>query len=68
MDDVVLIFIFDYLVEFFEIYVSLKLMRIVLKVLVYLGMIEYGMKFYFGYDVEKVECWINVSDNMFVYN
>lgn len=68
LDDAALTLTPDYLVEFFEIFVSFKSSRIAPKASVYPGTTEYGTKFHLGHDAEKVECWINVSDNINSYS
>lgn len=68
LDDAALTLTPDYLVEFFEVFVSLKSMRISPKASVYPGTTEYGTKFHLGHDAEKIECWINVSENMSAYS
>lgn len=68
LDDAALTLTPDYLVEFFEIFVSLKSTKIAPKASVYPGTTEYGTKFHLGHDAEKVECWINVSNNMNSYS
>ncbi|WP_164111986.1 MULTISPECIES: zinc ribbon domain-containing protein [Sphingobacterium] len=68
LDDAALTLTPEYLVEFFEIFVSLKSMIIAPKASVYPGTTEYGMKFHLGQDAEKVECWMNVSEDMNAYS
>src|SRR5690606_12322092 len=68
LDDAALTLTPEYLIEFFEIFVSLKSPNISPKASVYPGTTEYGMKFHLGQDAEKVECWINVSEDMHSYS
>ncbi|RKE82340.1 zinc ribbon domain-containing protein [Chryseobacterium sp. AG363] len=68
LDDAALTLTPEYLVEFFEIFISLKSPIISPKASVYPGTTEYGMKFHLGQDAEKVECWINVSQDMRSYS
>ncbi|WP_367753792.1 hypothetical protein [Flavobacterium sp. WC2430] len=68
LDDAALTLTPDYLVEFFEIFISLKSSSISPKASVYPGTTEYGTKFHLGHDAEKVECWINVTDDMKSYS
>ncbi|MCL9807455.1 zinc ribbon domain-containing protein [Flavobacterium amniphilum] len=68
LDDAALTLTPEYLIEFFEIFISLKSSNISPKASVYPGTTEYGTKFHLGHDAEKVECWINVSDDMKSYS
>jgi len=68
LDDAALTLTPEYLVEFFEIFVSLKSNNISPKASVYPGTTDYGMKFHLGHDAEKVDCWINVSEDMDSYS
>ncbi|MER3374801.1 MAG: zinc ribbon domain-containing protein [Allomuricauda sp.] len=68
LDDAALTLTPDYLVEFFEVFVGLKSIRISPKASVYPGTTEYGTKFHLGHDAEKVECWINVSQDIESYS
>jgi len=68
LDDAALTLTPEYLVEFFEIFISLKSLNISPKASVYPGTTEYGTKFHIGHDAEKVECWINVSEDMKSYS
>jgi len=62
LDDAALNFTHDYLVEFFDIFRSLKATDIAPKASVYPGTTEYGPRFHISQDAEKVECWLNIED------
>jgi hypothetical protein len=62
LDDAALTLTSDYLVEFFDIFRSLKSTRISPKASVYPGSTKYGPRFHLGQDAEKVPLWLNVSD------
>lgn len=60
LDDAALTLTPEYLIEFFDIFRSLKTKRISPKASVYPGTTEYGPRFHVGHDAEKVDAW-NVS-------
>lgn len=62
LDDAALTLTSDYLVEFFDIFRSLKSTKISPKASVYPGSTKYGPRFHLGQDAEKVPLWLNVSD------
>lgn len=68
LDDAALTLTQEYLVEFFEIFISLKSSNISPKASVYPGTTEYGTKFHLGHDAEKVECWLNINEDMKSYS
>ena len=68
LDDAALTLTPEFLVDFFEIFIGLKSSNISPKASVYPGTTEYGSKFHLGHDAEKVECWINVTDDMISYS
>lgn len=65
LDDAALTFTPDYLIEFFDIYRSLKSNIISPKASVYPGTTEYGPRFHVGQDAELVNCWLNISDSAY---
>ncbi len=65
LDDAALSFTPEYLIEFFDIYRSLKSKSISPKASVYPGTTEYGPRFHVGQDAEMVDCWLSVTDNTY---
>ncbi|PWV53257.1 hypothetical protein [Chitinophaga sp. S165] len=65
LDDAALTFTPDYLVEFFDIYRSLKSKIISPKASVYPGTTEYGPRFHVGQDAELVNCWLSINDSAY---
>ncbi|MCP4547115.1 MAG: zinc ribbon domain-containing protein [bacterium] len=57
LDDAALTLTPDYLVEFFDVFRSLKTRAIAPKASVYPGTTEYGPRFHVGHDAEKVDAW-----------
>ncbi len=62
LDDAALNFAPDYMVEFFDVFRSLKTTSIAPKASVYPGSTEYGPRFHIGHDAEKVKCWLDIED------
>lgn len=62
LDDAALNFTPDYMVEFFDIFRSLKAVNIAPKASVYPGTTEYGPRFHVSQDAELVQCWLNIED------
>ena len=63
LDDAALTLTPDYMVEFFDIFRSLKTVTISPKASVYPGTTEYGPRFHVGHDAEEVKAWLNVEEN-----
>ncbi|MBW3531325.1 MULTISPECIES: hypothetical protein [Shewanella] len=63
LDDAALTLTHDYMVEFFEIFRSIKSVKISPKASVYPGTTQYGPRFHVGQDAEKVSIWMNVQDS-----
>jgi len=59
LDDAALSLTAEYLVEFFDIFRSLKTVNIAPKASVYPGTTVYGPRFHVGHDAEKVLSWLN---------
>lgn len=66
LDDAALTLTNDYLVEFFDIFRSLKSTKISPKASVYPGSTKYGPRFHLGQDAERVPLWLNVSDPEYI--
>ncbi|WP_413529091.1 zinc ribbon domain-containing protein [Rahnella inusitata] len=62
LDDAALTFTNDYMIEFFDIFRSLKTIKISPKASVYPGTTQYGPRFHVGQDAERVDIWMNVED------
>ncbi len=62
LDDAALTLTHDYMVEFFDIFRSLKSTSISPKASVYPGTTQYGPRFHVGHDAESVSVWANVED------
>lgn len=62
LDDAALTLTPEYMVEFFDVFRSLKTMYISPKASVYPGTTEYGPRFHVGQDAEEVSAWLNVED------
>jgi len=62
LDDAALNFTPDYMVEFFDIFRTLKAVNIAPKASVYPGSTEYGPRFHVSQDAESVQCWLNTED------
>lgn len=67
LDDAALTLTPDYMVEFFDIFRSLKTIHISPKASVYPGTTEYGPRFHIGQDAEEVLAWLNVEDDSYSY-
>lgn len=61
LDDAALTLTPEYLVEFFDIFRSLKTNTISPKASVYPGTTQYGPRFHIGQDAEEVSAWLNVD-------
>ncbi len=61
LDDAALSLTPEYLVEFFDIYRSLKTAKISPKASVYPGSTEYGPRFHVRHDAEIVPAWLSVA-------
>ena len=62
LDDAALTLTPDYMVEFFDVFRSLKTQNISPKASVYPGTTQYGPRFHIGQDAEEVIAWLNVED------
>jgi len=62
LDDAALSLTPDYMVEFFDLFRSLKTLNIAPKASVYPGTTEYGPRFHVGHDAEQVDAWLDVED------
>lgn len=65
LDDAALTLTPDYMIEFFDIFRSLKTMHISPKASVYPGTTQYGPRFHVGQDAEEVKAWINVDSQSY---
>lgn len=65
LDDAALSLTPDYLIEFFDIFRSLKTKDISPKASVYPGTTQYGPRFHVGQDAEMVNCWLSVEDETY---
>jgi len=63
LDDAALTLTHDYMIEFFDIFRSLKSTNISPKASVYPGTTQYGPRFHIGHDAEVVPAWLNVDDS-----
>ncbi|WP_413505627.1 zinc ribbon domain-containing protein [Photobacterium phosphoreum] len=66
LDDAALTLTRDYMVEFFDIFRSIKSIRISPKASVYPGTTQYGPRFHVGQDAEQVSIWIDVQDKDYI--
>ncbi|WP_345873582.1 zinc ribbon domain-containing protein [Shewanella algae] len=66
LDDAALTLTHDYMVEFFDIFRSIKSMRISPKASVYPGTTQYGPRFHVGQDAERVSIWMDVQEKDFI--
>jgi hypothetical protein len=62
LDDAALTLTPDYMIEFFDVFRSLKTQNISPKASVYPGTTQYGPRFHIGQDAEEVLAWLNVED------
>lgn len=67
LDDAALTLTPDYMVEFFDVFRSLKTQHISPKASVYPGTTQYGPRFHIGQDAEEVLAWLNVEDESYSY-
>ncbi|MCC8466966.1 MULTISPECIES: zinc ribbon domain-containing protein [Photorhabdus] len=63
LDDAALTFTNNYMIEFFDIFRSLKTIKISPKASVYPGTTQYGPRFHVGQDAERVPIWMSVEDS-----
>lgn len=68
MDDAAFTLTHEYMIEFFDVFRSLKTQIISPKASVYPGTTEYGPRFHLGHDAQKVECWFNMAKDESSYN
>lgn len=61
-DDAALVLTKDYMLEFFDIFRSLKSSKISPKASVYPNT-EFGPRFHMGQDAESISCWPSITDN-----
>ncbi|MFB2662014.1 hypothetical protein [Shewanella mangrovisoli] len=66
LDDAALTLTHDYMVEFFDIFRSIKSIKISPKASVYPGTTQYGPRFHVGQDAEQVSIWMDVQDQDFI--
>lgn len=62
LDDAALTLTPEYMVEFFEVFRSMKTKTISPKASVYPGTTEYGPRFHVGHDAQPVNCWLSIED------
>ncbi len=62
LDDAALTLTPEYLIEFFDVFRSLKTIKIAPKASVYPGTTVYGPRFHVGHDAEKVSSWLEISN------
>ena len=62
LDDAALTLTPEYMIEFFEVFQSLKTRKISPKASVYPGTTEYGPRFHVGHDAEAIPAWLSVED------
>lgn len=67
LDDAALTLTPDYMIEFFDVFRSLKTQNISPKASVYPGTTQYGPRFHIGQDAEEVLAWLNVEDENYSY-
>lgn len=65
LDDAALTLTPDYMVEFFDVFRSIKTPKISPKASVYPGTTQYGPRFHVGQDAEEVKMWLDVEDENF---
>ncbi len=65
LDDAAITLTPEYMIEFFEIFRSLKTRKISPKASVYPGTTEYGPRFHVGHDAEPVPAWLSVDDSSY---
>lgn len=62
LDDAALTLTPEYMIEFFEVFQSLKTRKISPKASVYPGTTEYGPRFHVGHDAEAIPAWLSIED------
>lgn len=62
LDDAALTLTPAYMIEFFEVFRSLKTAHISPKASVYPGSTQYGPRFHLGHDAEPVNVWLSIED------
>jgi len=65
LDDAALTLTPDYMIEFFDIFRSLKTLHISPKASVYPGTTQYGPRFHIGQDAENILAWLKVDDESY---
>jgi hypothetical protein len=65
LDDAALTLTPEYMIEFFDVFRSLKTQNISPKASVYPGTTQYGPRFHIGQDAEEVSVWLNVEDESY---
>lgn len=65
LDDAALTLTPEYLIEFFDVFRSLKTNLISPKASVYPGTTQYGPRFHIGQDAEEVSTWLNVDTDSY---
>ncbi len=65
LDDAALTLTPDYMIEFFDIFRSLKTTTISPKASVYPGTTQYGPRFHIGQDAEEVSIWLSVDNSSY---
>jgi hypothetical protein len=63
-DDAALVLTQDYMIEFFDVFRSLKSTKISPKASVYPNT-EFGPRFHLGHDAESVHCWPSILDDSY---
>ncbi len=66
LDDAALTLTPEYMVEFFEIFRSLKTAHISPKASVYPGTTQYGPRFHLGHDAEPIHVWLSVENPKYI--
>ncbi|UCO99387.1 hypothetical protein LF844_06130 [Metapseudomonas lalkuanensis] len=66
LDDAALTLTPEYMIEFFEIFRSLKTAHISPKASVYPGTTQYGPRFHLGHDAEPVNVWLSVENPKYI--
>lgn len=66
LDDAALTLTPEYMVEFFEVFRSIKSAHISPKASVYPGTTQYGPRFHLGHDAEPVNVWLSVENPKYI--
>ena len=66
LDDAALTLTPEYMVEFFEVFRSIKSAHISPKASVYPGTTQYGPRFHLGHDAEPVNVWLSVENHQYI--